>query len=69
MNKKIFAGLLVLLMLVIAVAGCVKEGAEGEVKSKEEASAAISDIGTDVEDISTTLDDITESLGSAVKPE
>lgn len=68
MNKKLFAGLAILLMLVVIASGCVKEGAEGEVKSKEEASKTMTDVSGDVEDISTTLEDISEGLASAVRP-
>lgn len=62
-TKKLFACLIVLLMLVIMISGCVETKAKGEIKTEKEASKAISDIGTDVESISTDIEGIEGSLG------
>ena len=66
MNKKIFASLIILLMLVVMASGCINQDT---IKSEDDASDAIGDISTDVEDVSSALEEVTDSLGSAVRPE
>lgn len=60
MKKIICLVLLALVVMALLLGGC---GSKDDIKSQEDASDAMTDVGQDVEDIAATLDEIDEGLG------
>lgn len=61
MKKTICLVLLALMVAALLLGGCESKG--DDIKSPEEASEAMTDVGQGVEDIAATLDEIDKGLG------
>lgn len=63
MMKKIIL-VMIVMALVVSVSGCIGTG-EPAIKSQEEVSSTIGDIGSDIEKVTTDIESIDESLGGS----
>lgn len=60
---RIFYILIFLLLVVVAVSGCIGQETNNNIKSQEEAIETMDEVSSGVEDVSSTLDEIDKSLG------